>query len=88
MGTLIDRFDEHDGPVRGVHFHNSQPLFVSGGDDYKLKVPSMPHTENLPYCSHWCSAACLPRAGQPSGSSHALQTSQTALCTAQLLMPT
>ena len=38
MGTLIDRFDEHDGPVRGVHFHPSQPLFVSGGDDYKLKV--------------------------------------------------
>lgn len=31
MGTLIDRFDEHDGPVRGVHFHQSQPLFVSGG---------------------------------------------------------
>lgn len=31
VGTLIDRFDEHDGPVRGVHFHNSQPLFVSGG---------------------------------------------------------
>eukprot|EP00951_Prasinocladus_malaysianus_P041130 scaffold481532_cov45-Prasinocladus_malaysianus.AAC.1 len=25
MGTLIDRFDEHDGPVRGVHFHKSQP---------------------------------------------------------------
>ncbi|KAJ1440961.1 WD40/YVTN repeat-like-containing domain superfamily [Sesbania bispinosa] len=25
-------------PVRGVHFHNSQPLFVSGGDDYKIKV--------------------------------------------------
>ena len=38
MGTLIDRFDEHDGPVRGVHFHKSQPLFVSGGDDYKIKV--------------------------------------------------
>ena len=38
MGTLIDRFDEHDGPVRGVHFHPSQPLFVSGGDDYKIKV--------------------------------------------------
>ncbi|KAF7827283.1 coatomer subunit alpha-2-like [Senna tora] len=31
MGTLIDRFDEHDEPVRGVHFHKSQPLFVSGG---------------------------------------------------------
>jgi hypothetical protein len=38
MGTLIDRFDEHDGPVRGVHFHITQPLFVSGGDDYKIKV--------------------------------------------------
>jgi coatomer protein complex subunit alpha (xenin) len=38
MGTLIDRFDEHDGPVRGVHFHKSQPLFVSGGDDYKIKI--------------------------------------------------
>ena len=31
MSTLIDRFDEHEGPVRGVHFHHSQPLFVSGG---------------------------------------------------------
>ncbi len=38
MGTLIDRFDEHDGPVRGVHFHRTQPLFVSGGDDYKIKI--------------------------------------------------
>ncbi|ETV88727.1 coatomer subunit alpha [Aphanomyces astaci] len=37
MGTLIDRFDEHDGPVRGVDFHKTQPLFVSGGDDYKIK---------------------------------------------------
>lgn len=38
VGTLIERFDEHEGPVRGVHFHTSQPLFVSGGDDYKIKV--------------------------------------------------
>jgi coatomer protein complex subunit alpha (xenin) len=38
MGTLIDRFDEHDGPVRGVDFHPNQPLFVSGGDDYKIKL--------------------------------------------------
>ncbi|ORX48002.1 coatomer protein alpha subunit, partial [Hesseltinella vesiculosa] len=38
MGTLLDRFDEHDGPVRGVSFHPTQPLFVSGGDDYKIKV--------------------------------------------------
>ncbi len=26
------------GPVRGVCFHWTQPLFVSGGDDYKIKV--------------------------------------------------
>lgn len=38
MGTLLDTYDEHDGPVRGVDFHNTQPLFVSGGDDYKIKV--------------------------------------------------
>ncbi len=38
MGTLLDKFDEHDGPVRGVDFHKVQPLIVSGGDDYKIKV--------------------------------------------------
>ena len=38
MGTVIDHFDEHDGPVRGIDFHLQQPLFVSGGDDYKIKV--------------------------------------------------
>jgi coatomer protein complex subunit alpha (xenin) len=38
-GSLIDKFEEHEGgPVRGVCFHISQPLFVSGGDDYKIKV--------------------------------------------------
>ena len=26
------------GPVRGICFHSQQPLFVSGGDDYKIKV--------------------------------------------------
>lgn len=36
--TLIDKFDEHEGPVRGICFHSQQPLFVSGGDDYKIKV--------------------------------------------------
>ena len=52
MGTLIDRFDEHDGPVRGVHFHKSQPLFVSGGDDYKIKVhtPPAPSLQRRPPC--------------------------------------
>ena len=38
MGVLLDRYEEHDGPVRGIDFHRSQPLFVSGGDDYKIKV--------------------------------------------------
>ena len=37
MGTLIDRFDEHDGPVRGVHVPNSQPLFVSGGECQRFR---------------------------------------------------
>lgn len=32
IGALIDKFEEHEGgPVRGVCFHKSQPLFVSGG---------------------------------------------------------
>lgn len=38
MGVLVSRFDEHDGPVRGISFHPTQPIFVSGGDDYKIKV--------------------------------------------------
>lgn len=38
MELLIDKFEEHEGPVRGIDFHPSQPLFVSGGDDYKIKV--------------------------------------------------
>ena len=24
--------------MRGINFHTNQPLFVSGGDDYKIKV--------------------------------------------------
>jgi WD40 repeat protein len=50
MGTLVARYEEHDGqrvvvasqassycgagPVRGICFHPTQPLFASGGDDY------------------------------------------------------
>lgn len=41
MGTLIDRFEEHEGSVRSVDFHPTQPLFVSGGDDYTVKVWSL-----------------------------------------------
>lgn len=38
MGTVIDRFEEHEGPVRGVDFHATESLLTSGGDDYKIKV--------------------------------------------------
>lgn len=41
MGTLIDRFEEHEGSVRTVDFHPTQPLFASGGDDYTVKVWSL-----------------------------------------------
>ncbi|KAH3680941.1 hypothetical protein WICMUC_000084 [Wickerhamomyces mucosus] len=41
MGTLIDRFEEHEGSVRSVDFHPTQPLFVSGGDDYTVRVWSL-----------------------------------------------
>ncbi|KAI3761230.1 hypothetical protein L1987_51642 [Smallanthus sonchifolius] len=51
MGTLIDRFEEHDGPVRGVHFHKSQPLFVSGGDDYKIKYVLEGHDRGVNWAS-------------------------------------
>ncbi|KAF4358304.1 hypothetical protein F8388_014574 [Cannabis sativa] len=36
MGTLINRSDEHDGPVPGIHFHKSQPLFVFGASLDKI----------------------------------------------------
>ena len=38
MGALIDKFEEHDGPVRSVAFHPTQPLFASGGDDTVIRV--------------------------------------------------
>jgi hypothetical protein len=33
MGTLIDRFEEHDGPVRGVDFHKTQVRRDGRGQD-------------------------------------------------------
>jgi coatomer protein complex subunit alpha (xenin) len=63
MGTLIDRFDEHDGPVRGIHFHKSQPLFVSGGDDYKIKVSSS--NRNSISCRQQCSTHWWQELQQP-----------------------
>ena len=39
------------GPVRGINFHSNQPLFVSGGDDYKIKVgPLLYPTFMRVYC--------------------------------------
>lgn len=46
VGTVIDRFEEHDGPVRGVDFHLHEPLIVTGGDDYKIKVSSILGSSN------------------------------------------
>lgn len=38
MGVVIDRLEEHEGPVRLVDFHPTQPILVSGGDDNNIKV--------------------------------------------------
>ncbi|KAJ7841099.1 hypothetical protein B0H14DRAFT_2360402, partial [Mycena olivaceomarginata] len=38
MGLLVDRFEEHEGPVRGVNLHLSRAQLVTGGDDYKIGV--------------------------------------------------
>lgn len=35
---LICMRKKKTGPVRGIAFHSTQPLFVSGGDDYKVRV--------------------------------------------------
>lgn len=38
MGEFNVRIDLCLGPVRGICFHPTQPIFCSGGDDYKIKV--------------------------------------------------
>ena len=30
--------NSYEGTVRSGHFHNTQPFFVSGGDDCKIKL--------------------------------------------------
>ncbi|ANB16004.1 Cop1p [Sugiyamaella lignohabitans] len=47
MGTIIDRFEGHEGPVRGVDFHKTQPLFASCGDDYTINVWSLQTRKRL-----------------------------------------
>ena len=40
--TMVSKNTRHlflsIGPVRGVNFHDTQPMFVSGGDDHMIKV--------------------------------------------------
>jgi coatomer protein complex subunit alpha (xenin) len=36
--ALLDKYEDHHGPVRGINFHDTQPMFVSGGDDHLIKV--------------------------------------------------
>ena len=38
MKVKIDQFEEHEGPVRGIHFHPTKDLFASGGDDSAIKL--------------------------------------------------
>ncbi|OAF68265.1 Alpha-COP [Intoshia linei] len=35
--SMIEKYEDHRGPVRGLCFHKNKPIFVSGGDDYKIK---------------------------------------------------
>lgn len=50
------------GPVRGIDFHKQQPLFVSGGDDYKIKVRLgivciyILKFNHMLYIKYWCSS--------------------------------
>jgi coatomer protein complex subunit alpha (xenin) len=41
--VINNQLNIHVGPVRGIGFHHTQPLFVSGGDDYKIKVWNYKH---------------------------------------------
>ncbi|KAL1542946.1 hypothetical protein AAHA92_19975 [Salvia divinorum] len=57
-GILIGHFRGHGGPVRGVHFHISEPLFVSGGDDYKIKIVSATDDQTIRIWN-WQSRTCI-----------------------------
>ncbi|KAG2604140.1 hypothetical protein PVAP13_4NG052560 [Panicum virgatum] len=46
------RFNEHDGPVRGVHFHATQLLFVPGGNPLDL-------SSSRPPCARFIMGACI-----------------------------
>ncbi|CAK73366.1 unnamed protein product (macronuclear) [Paramecium tetraurelia] len=38
FGRTINEFYEHEGPVRSVQFHQSLCLFISGSDDFTVRV--------------------------------------------------
>ena len=46
------------GPVRGVDFHSNQPLFVSGGDDYNIKVYDVHLSVYNTVCAYICGCIC------------------------------
>lgn len=41
MGAVLNRFEGHDGPVRGLDIHPTQNMFVSCGDDAAIRVWSL-----------------------------------------------
>lgn len=40
LGTLVETFTEHEGPVRAVCFHATASVFATGGDDSKVDSTS------------------------------------------------
>ncbi|CAK75525.1 unnamed protein product (macronuclear) [Paramecium tetraurelia] len=38
LGRTIEEFVQHEGPVRSVQFHQSLCLFISGSDDFTVRV--------------------------------------------------
>lgn len=38
LSAYIHKFLDHEGPVRSIHFHPSNDIFVSGGDDQFVRI--------------------------------------------------
>ncbi|SMN18290.1 similar to Saccharomyces cerevisiae YDL145C COP1 Alpha subunit of COPI vesicle coatomer complex (partial ?) [Maudiozyma saulgeensis] len=47
MGVLLQTFNDHNGPVRGIDFHPTKELFASSGDDSTIKVWSLNESKPL-----------------------------------------
>jgi coatomer protein complex subunit alpha (xenin) len=44
---LIYHFEEHVGPVRAIDIHRTQPIFATGGDDFKVKLWNLNEKRSL-----------------------------------------